>query len=185
MKVFAVYAKVELTKKPDWLDNFRRKYDEPYEYHITLKQPCIIEDGFVPEIKNKLNRLFSDLKNPNHKMVLTFDSLNIPMAAQYDICIMINATKVDEIKELQKCILSALCEYSSYLDIKYKAYEENFQPHITIGRNLNEQSFLSASKDLKQDFACEGAVTEIVLGVVENDTATEASDPNNQTVFYL
>ena len=52
------YAKVELTKKPNWLDDFRSKYDEPYEYHVTLKQPCVIEEDLIPEIKAKLNTFF-------------------------------------------------------------------------------------------------------------------------------
>jgi len=185
MKIFAVYAKVELTKKPNWLDDFRSKYDEPYEYHVTLKQPCVIEEDLIPEIKAKLNTFFSNLKTPNHKMVLTFNSLNVPMVSPDDICIMINATKVDEIKELQKNILSTLSEYNSYLDIKYKAYEENFQPHITIGRKLDQQSYAMASKELKDDYICEGVITQIILGVVQNDNPTEANDPNNQTVYNL
>jgi hypothetical protein len=45
--------------------------------------------------------------------------------------------------------------------------------------------FLIASKELKQDFTCEGIITEVVLGVVENDNAAEASDPNNQTIYSL
>lgn len=185
MKIFAVYAKVELTQKPDWLDDFRAKYDEPYEYHVTLKQPCVIEEDLVSEIKAKLNTFFSNLKTPNHRILLTFDSLNVPMNVPDDICIMINATKVDEIYKLQKSVLSTLTEYNSYLDIKYKAYEENFNPHITIGRKLNQQSYAMASKELKDNYICEGTITQVVLGVVQNDNPTEANDPNNQTVYNL
>ncbi len=185
MKIFAVYARVHLTQKPDWLDDFRSKYDEPYEYHVTLKQPCVIKDELVPELKIKLTNFFSNLKTPNNKIRLTFDSLNVPMVTPDDICIMINATKIDEIKELQKSVLLTLSEYNQYLDIKYKAYEENFQPHITIGRKLNQQAYSLASKELKDNYLCEGIITQVVLGVVQNDNPTEANNPNNQTVYNL
>src|SRR3989338_214271 len=156
MKIFAVYAKVELTKKPNWLDVFRIKYDKPYEYHVTLKQPCVVDETLVPVLKNKLRNLFFNLKIPNHKILLTFDSINLPEDVLDDACIMINATKSDQIRELQKNILSILSNYNQYLDIKYKAYEENFNPHITISRDLNKQTYKKAITELKEDYICEG-----------------------------
>jgi len=185
MKIFAVYTKVELTKKPDWLNGFRSRFDEPYEYHVTLKLPCVIEDAKVPEIKAKLADFFSNLKIPNHKLTLTFNSLKVHRESPEDICIMINAERNEEIFNLQKNIFSILSDYKQYLKIKYKIYEENFSPHITIGRNLDEQAYEKASLELKQDYTCEGVITKVVLGVVNNNNVTEANDPNNQTVYNL
>lgn len=184
MKIFVVYAKVELTQKPSWLDAFRIKYDKPYEYHITLKQPCVIEEDQVNDIKNKLNNLFSNLKIPNQAISLTFDSLNIPEHTS-DICIMIKATNTDQIDKLQHDVVSTLFEYNQYLKTEYKQYEENFEPHITIARNLDETSYSLAAKELEQDYICQGFVNEIVLAVVENPIASEVNDPKNQTVFLL
>ena len=184
MKIFEVYAKVKLNQKPNWLDDFRFKYDEPFEYHVTLKQPCFIEEDKILDIKNKLNNLFLNLKIPNHEIALTFDSLKIPPYTP-DVCIMINASNINEILKLQKNVLLVLSEYSQYCEIKTKEYEENFEPHITIAKNLDEQSYLLAAKELEQDYLCEGIVKEVVLVIVDNPNVVEASNPKNQTIFSL
>ena len=185
MKIFVVYAKIELIQKPNWLDAFRAKYDEPFEYHITLKQPCVVENDQVPDIKNKLDDLFLNLKIPNQVIYLVFDSLGIDDTVDGDICIMINATDSSEIHSLQRKILLALSGFNQYLKPKTKEYEENFQPHITIASNLDKQSYSLASKELKRDYICQGIVKEIVLAVVDNANATEASNPKNQTVYIF
>ncbi|MFZ2523318.1 MAG: 2'-5' RNA ligase family protein [Minisyncoccia bacterium] len=185
MKIFVVYAKVKLTKKPEWLDGFRSKYDKPYEYHITLKQPCVLEDAEVPEVKAKLSSLFSSLKISENKIILTFNSLKVYSELPENTCIMINSESNAELNELQKSILSALGEYKKYFKEKYKKYEEPFIPHITIGRVLDEKAYAEASEVLKQDYTCEGVVSEVVLAVVQNNTVDEVNDPNNQTVYKL
>lgn len=184
MKIFAVYARVELIKKPDWLDDFRARYDEPVEYHVTLKQPVFIEEDKVQDVKNKLEKFFSSLEIYNHEILLTFDSLQISLYTP-DICIMINASNIDEILKLQRDILSTLKEYNQYCEIKRKAYEENFKPHITIAQKLDEQKYLNAKKELEQDYTCKGIIKEIVLAVVNNPTPEEGGDPKNQTIYKL
>lgn len=55
MKIFAVYSGLKLSKRPEWLDDFRKKYDDPYEYHIILKQPSYIKkEQQELDIKDKL-----------------------------------------------------------------------------------------------------------------------------------
>lgn len=155
MKMFSINAKVNLTQKPSWLDDFRTKYDKPYEWHITLKQACIIQDDQVSIIKERLDKLFSDIKTG--PISITFDKLAVSKIPDH-ICIMIDAENIVEISKLQKNIFSVLGEYTQYYKEKYKTYEENFNPHITIGRSLNDQSYEMAMKDFKEDYACEGIV---------------------------
>lgn len=187
MKIFAIYARVELIKKPDWLDDFRLRYDEPVEYHVTLKQHVLIEKEKVQEVKAKLAKLFDGLKITNHEILLTFDSLNIDTTEISDdnACVMIDASNVEEIFKLQRSILFALQEYNQYYKIKAKVYEENFKPHITIARDLDEKSYLLAKKELGQDYVCQGVIKEIVLAVVDNPTPEEGGNPNNQTIYRL
>jgi len=185
MKIFAIYAKVELIKKPEWLDDFRIKYDKPYPYHLTLKPSTIVEDSEVSDIKNRLEKLFSNLEIPEHKILLEFNSLNVRHDTASDICVMINSNKNDEIIKLQKEILSVLDKYKNYRKEKYKGYAENFTPHITIGRDLNEESYQQALKKLEKDYTCEGIIEEVVLVVMNNATVAEYNDPSNQTFYKI
>ncbi len=185
MKIFVVIADVELTQKPDWLDDFRRNYDKPYAYHITLKQPCFIEEDKIEDIKNKLNNLFLDDKFPTHSIALTFDQLNVSKDALGGICVMIDTSNGKEIADLQKKIVSTLLEFNHHYKPKYQNYEENFNPHITIGRDLTEDSYSEAAKQLEQNYACRGVINKIVLAVVDNWGPKESEDPNNQIIYNL
>ena len=51
-KIYAVWAKINLIKKPDWLSKYRKKYNNLYPFHVTLKQPCFIDNKKFNEIKN-------------------------------------------------------------------------------------------------------------------------------------
>jgi len=185
MKIFVVTADIELTKKPAWLDDFRRRYDDDYPYHVTLKLPCYIEDHQAADIKNKLDSLFSTLKITDHSITLEFNKLHLGPNAPGGGCIMIDAAKGGEIDKLQSKIVSALSEYRNYYEIAYGKYEKEFQPHITIARNLDEPTYSKAAAELKQDYQCTGKVNKIIFTVVTNFDPEEAKDPKNQIIYKL
>lgn len=185
MKIFAIYGKVNLINKPDWLDAFRKKFDKPYEYHVTLKQPCTIENNQVKIIQDNLQNLFSD--NNFKALSLTFNRLNIPKEPDDlgEFCIMINSNDNESITYLQKSILNELSSYRNYVKAKYEAYETNFQPHITIARDLSMQNLEIAKQELPENFICTGEISEIVLVVADEATVEQANDPANQTIYKL
>lgn len=185
MKIFAVTANIEITTKPDWLDGFRARYDKPYAYHVTLKQPCLVEDDQVDEIKKKLSRLFDTTHIPNHAIPLTFNVLKAPKDVPDDICIMVRSTDDEQIRVLQKQIATVLSEYKKYYKPEYQGYEENFKPHITIAQGLNERTCQEAFEFLKQGCVCGGVITKILLTVAANFGPEEANDLKNQTVYKL
>jgi len=185
MKIFVVTADVELTNKPVWLDDFRRRYDEDYPYHITLKQPCYIESQEADDIKNKLDNLFSNLHMESHEIALNFNKLNKSMDVPGDGCIMIDTAKGGQIDKLQSEVVSVLSKYKNYYKPEYQRYEEQFQPHITIARDLDEQTYAKAVAELKEDYACTGRVKKIIFTVVKNYGPEEARDPKNQTIYRL
>ena len=76
-KIYAAYCIVKLTKQPEWFGDFRKKYDEAYDFHITLKQPAYIEENQLGEIKNKLDGILNDFAKKKSKIRLTFDKLLI------------------------------------------------------------------------------------------------------------
>jgi 2'-5' RNA ligase len=185
MKIFVITADIELTQKPDWLEDFRRRYDDDYPYHVTLKLPCYIEDHQVADIKNKLDGLFSTLGIVDHLITLEFNKLHMGMDAPGGGCIMIDATKGGEIDKLQSKIVSALPEYKNYYEPEYKKYEKDFQPHITIARNLDEPTYTKAVAEIKDNYACTGKVSKIIFTVVNNFGPEEAKDSRNQIVYRL
>ena len=71
MKIFAIYSVVKTDSKSSELKMFREKYDEPYELHITLKQPVQINENEVDEVK----QIFSGLDRPKSRVNIIFNKI--------------------------------------------------------------------------------------------------------------
>lgn len=184
-KIFAVYANVILIKKPDWLDDFREKYDEKYDFHITLKQPSFIKTEQVTDVKNKLSSVLAECISSNHQITVTFDKIAIDEQVIDGIYIMINAKNNEPLNNLQKNIRTALKGYDNFCEEKSRAYEKIFVPHITIARHLNDKKYKRAKRYLLGDYICEGVIKNIYLSVVKEDNVREAINPNNITSYNL
>lgn len=184
-KIYAIWCKVNLTKKPDWLDAFRKKYNYLYEFHITLKQPCFIDESDLPEIKSIVSEVISEFNQlvgePNHKIDVEFEKI---VADLEDKSIMILAKENKMLMDLQYKIRTTLKVYSNYRKPILKLYETNFKPHLTIAMGLTnkfDQAVLYVGKDTK----CVGEITEIILSCVKEDTSKEAKNPKNLSIFKL
>jgi 2'-5' RNA ligase len=186
MKTFAIFANIKLSKKPDWLDDFRVRLNQKFEYHVTLIQPRIINEDEVSLLKQKLGDFFDKLPVPEHMVQLTFNSLYIDEQAEGGACIMINASNNSEINSLQKTLLMALGDYTQFVTEVSKSYEQNFHPHLTIAQNLSLEQNIEEVYQLDTfDCSVEGKIVEIVLTVVDHATSVEADDPKNQTTYKL
>ncbi len=184
MKIFAIYAKVVLIKKPIWLDEFREKYDEPYEFHITLKQPCFIEEGKILDLKQKVSDFFEKLTVPNHQIAIVFEELVIDKDEE-GMTIMLKAKDASDLIKIQQDLRSWLRDYKGYVKEKYQGYEEQFVPHITVGRHIPEIEEKAALKYFENSYTCEGIVKDAVLAIVNEVTPEEAKNPLNQMVYSL
>jgi len=175
-KIYAVYCIVKLIKQPKWLDDFREKYDEAYDFHITLKQAAYIEDQQIGDIRKILDGIFADFGKDKSDIKIVFDNLLLDKEEGY-IYLFAKSNKL--LDNLQKEIRNALKRYSDYVNSKSIKYEYDFKPHITIARNLGEQRFMEARASLKQDYMCEGKITEIVLSCVKEISVEEAHNLDN------
>jgi len=186
-KIYAVYCIVKLTKHPSWLDDFRKKYDEAYDFHITLKQSAFIEENQLDEIKKILDRILNDFAKNKSKIRLTFDKLLLDEGEDTEKSgyIYLFSKNNDLIDDLQIKIRADLKDYSNYLNPKSIDYEYDFKPHITIARGLVGNRFKKAVADLKNDYTCEGEITEVVLSCVKEISVAEAHNPENLTVYKL
>jgi len=186
-KIYAVYCIVKLTKQPEWLDDFRKKYDEAYDFHITLKQSAYIEEGQLSEIKKKLDGILNDFAKNKHKITLTFDELLIDENDDSDKSgyIYLFSKNNSPVDNLQLKIRAGLKDFSDYCHPKSLEYEYDFKPHITIARGLVGNRFKEAVADLKNDYTCEGEITEVVLSCVKEISVEEAHNHNNLTIYKL
>ena len=184
MKIFAIYTKLALTQKPEWLDEFRQKFHKPWEYHITLKQPCYVANEKVEELKTIVTRFFAELETPSDKINLTLNQIKVDKTEDGTV-IMVNAQNPEQITELQKNLCARLAEYTDYVSPITQTYEQNFNPHITIGDNLTDEHYQEALTYLKDGCACEGEITQIVLSIVKDTSLEEANNTANQTIFHL
>jgi 2'-5' RNA ligase len=184
MKIFAVYVNVELTKKPDWLDEFRKKYDQPYDFHVTLKQPCFINEEKVSQLKELVGMFFNKPKVAEGKLRLVFDEVKVDKS-ENGHSIMLKAKQGESLATIQKDLCATLANYSNYVDARTEAFEKHFEPHITIARNLSDDPFKEAMRYLKGEIECKGEIQEAVLSVVNKISPEEAMNPLNQTRYKL
>lgn len=177
MKIFAVYSTLSFTKKPDWLDAFGDKYNYPYTYHVTLKQPTYIQEDEIINVKNILSDIFSEPMFPERKIKIVFDKLVIGTP------IMIVATEKGEIGILQNKIVIVLGNYNNFVKPESKNWEKDFKPHLTITTDLDGEKLEQAKRDLGKDVRCEATIEELVLVIAQDMTSSE--DSKEKTIYKL
>jgi len=57
MRDFSIFCDFDLSVKPNWLDSFRAKYDDPLPYHFTLKNSTYLENMSEEVIKSILQQI--------------------------------------------------------------------------------------------------------------------------------
>ncbi len=183
MKIFAIYSNIVLTSKPSWLDDFRAKYDKPYDYHITLKQPCYVEDDQVQQLKEKVASFMPGPQIVDHSIGVSFDRIIIADQDPNDGCIMIHVADNEKLNKLQTALVQKLEGFINYCRAESAEWEKNFMPHITIGRDLTPQMIEQAKQELHADDLPQGHITELVLAVVQKINPQQAAKPENLTMY--
>lgn len=194
MKFFAIYTTVKIINKPDWLDDFRSKfdleynpetghYDDPYEMHITLAQPRFISDNDAQMLKTKLEELFNNNNNIGN-LDVDFSDWHLDRQDETNNgCIMIKSPEYAKLSNLQQQLLEIIGNNHNYLEPKYEKYEKNFIPHLTIGRDLSRERYDSAISMLPKSVLIKAEVDNIVLAIVKDKSTAERNNPNNLNVY--
>jgi 2'-5' RNA ligase len=182
MKIFSIYTTVSLVDKPKWLEVFRNKYNQVYDLHVTLKQPCYIEEHQLSDVKEKLAKFFEDDLISGHEIQVHFTKLSTDNTDPIDGVIMIEAQN-QILTDLQQSITSLLSDYKQYYEPASEEWEHNFKPHITIASNLTHETFRLAKEDLPKDYSCVGLIKKVVLAVIDSKDAGNAQ-ADKQTVVY-
>lgn len=180
MKYFNVVANFVLNKKPKWLDGFRKRFDQKYPYHITLKTNSVLEKGTEQEVE----KVLKGIANTTKPMRVVFDGLRCEGTSKGD-CFMIFAKPNKELELLQQEISEKLERFGKNVSAEYEKFEKNFQPHITIARGLSKMEAVKAKQKLGEDLHCEADVNELTLTFVEEIVFEQWSDPKRKTHFKL
>jgi 2'-5' RNA ligase len=160
MKIFYVTADFTLDKKPDWLDAFRVKYDDPYDYHITLKQGTFFDETRLKEIE----KIITDIVTTFSPIPVTFNDLFMNQTPSGHV-IMIRAEKNPSLMKLQKELHEKLSPFGDITEEYYKSYEEDFDPHITIARHLTDEQLTEAKHEIGNDSICQTIISTLTLKV--------------------
>lgn len=178
--VFSVVFHFTLDTKPDWLDDFRKKYDKPYEYHITLKYPTFIKKQDVAELKKDLEKITKTQKS----FTMVFDTFYFGETPNGKL-IMVKAHENDDLIDMQKNIYKTLKKYGKVIKEHYQQYEKHFKAHITIARHLSYEEFKKAQSELPEEIHCSAQITKVTLVVESEEEASEMTDPKNEIYYEL
>lgn len=185
MKIFALYIKIKLTKKPEWFGEFLEKYFEPVGLHITLIQPRCVDEKQISDLEFKVNELIKRINVVEDDKKLFFDKLVIDKGSDGKYIFMLNCRKNKFLINFQKELRVAFKDYDFYVDDSNKEYEVNFNPHITVATDLDEHAKGEAEKYFIPDYLFEGVLGELVSVVVKDQTIEERKNINNQKTFTL
>jgi 2'-5' RNA ligase len=181
MKYFIVIAEFKLTKKPKWLDDFRKKYDKPFRFHVALKNGTEVKDNDVASLGQEVKRIVSKFK----PIKIKFSRLFTSNKSTRGWCIMISAERNLQLMKLQKTISKDLSKYGGYILPEYKKFEKNFKPHITIGRHLTDKELKQAEKELGKNLKCKSIIDSVTLMVVKKFLLENLLDRKNSKIYKL
>jgi len=174
MKIFAVYSVVKFENNQTLLNNFREKYDEPYNAHITFKQPVYTDEAEIDNVK----KILSKLHKPKSKIDIKLNSIKESAGL-----LMLEVKKNEMLADLQNRIMVLLSEHTNYVDATTKQYEINFEPHITVARNINKQNILLVKHELEKILPLKASVNSITLAIVSDISPKESRDHKNLTEY--
>lgn len=183
MKIFALYFKILLTKKPEWLDKFIKKYFEPVDLHVTLIQPRYIDERQIDVLKAKVAEIVNKTIIENEDKKVNFKDLVVDKESDGTYTFMLNCHNNDFLIAFQEELKLALKDHSEYVDNVTEEYEINFKPHLTIAVNLDEQKREEAAEYFTAGYEFEGQFGNLVLLIVNDQSAEERNNEKNMTIF--
>lgn len=187
MILFAIYARVQLVDSPAWLQPYRQRFSAMHEPHITLKQPCWIVREDVPIIAGILKSVLASVPLPSPATV-TFRQpmLGDPVSdPDGEGVIMLRAANAGKLLVFQRNLVHALSQYRSYKKPQLADYERTFDPHLTIGHDLDKEQYEQAVAALPADPTVHGIIQELVLVIDDPALPVEQRNPADTITFAL
>lgn len=125
-------------------------------------------------------------KQPMQSIDLLFTELNIGTNAADGLStIMVNAVYNDRLMRLQREIRDAYLSFNMFVENETRTYEENFAPHVNIGRSLDAGAVEEARTLLPENIEIHGVIDTVTLALVDEISPIASRDPKSLTVFSL
>jgi GrpB-like predicted nucleotidyltransferase (UPF0157 family)/2'-5' RNA ligase len=183
IKIFALYTRVKLTQKPEWLDDFRKRFNQAYDIHVTFIQPRYIDDEKVDDLKSRVTEFFDQNKLTEKDRTIECKDLVYGKNSEGLYTFMLLAEKSENLLAYQKKLKEYLKDFGNYVEPTKEKYEIDFKPHITIGVDVAEDLVEEAKSYFQPNDSVSGVMNEMVLAVVKEQTVEESLNPDNLTIF--
>lgn len=180
MKIFAVYSTLTILEQPTWLEDFKKRFHCPWDWHVTLKQPCFIEEEEVQIVKDRLADFVQQKQMLRQK--LCFDEV-YSSAEGTNHTIMLRMSHHPALHLFQKHLCEYLSDFTRYVSPEMKNYEEHFSPHVTIGETTTEEEYKDAMDYLSSEVRCVSVTDTLVLSVVSDMSFEATLEPNTKIHF--
>lgn len=180
MKIFAVYSTLTILEQPSWLEDFKKRFHCPWDWHVTLKQPCFIEEEDVQIVKDR----FADFvkQEQMRKKRLCFDEIYSSTEGD-SRTIMLRMSLHPELHLFQKHLCEYLSDFTHYVSPEMQNYEEHFSPHVTIGETTTEAEYKDAMGYLSHGARCLSVTDSLVLSIVSDMSFEATLEPNTKIYF--
>ena len=180
MHVYYIATEFTLKEKPEWLDDFRERYDDPFPYHVTLRGPSYFEKADLGKIQNAL----AEIAEKAAPFEVIFDTYNFSKTDNGH-CIMVDTESNPALRDLQCAIQTELRGTGEYVKPASNEYDANFHPHITIGRHLDDERFEKAKAELRTPIVCRANVASIALDIMDYETITDPPRSMQKFIYTL
>ncbi len=146
MKYLYIRSDTQVRSKPEWLDAFRTKYDEPYPYHMSLKRVVEITDEEAAWVSARLH----EIAKRHTPFEVTFSDVIEGKTGRGHV-IMILAKNADKLHALRNEVYETCKEFTKYQYPEYAGFDATFNPHLTIARHLTDERLKEARAALGSD----------------------------------
>lgn len=177
MKVFGLGLFFDLIDEPSWLRIFRKKYDDPIGYHISLKLPTYIKNNNLP----KLEEISRNTAGTSKIFNVEFNKYFFNKTSTGNL-IMISARENSELSNLQKEIVKKTKDFGKTIKPYYEEFENNFHPHITIARKLNDDKFSEAKSKLEKPISLHTRIDKLRLHMMNK--VSDADELEDESVIF-
>jgi 2'-5' RNA ligase len=163
MKLYLfIRADLHVAKKPEWLDAFRGKYDEVFPYHISLKRAVEAPEGDKEQIIEKVTKIANNFK----PFEVRFEEIFFGKT-KFGHTVMVRADHSKELHDLRNQVFDEFKNYNIYFQPEHKAFDKDFNPHVTIARHLSDERLTKAKQEIYEPFEMIAKINSLKFALTE------------------